>query len=353
MGMKETLRELRDEKGAILVLFALLFVFLLGLVAMVVDAGLVYLNRAQLQRAADAAALAGAYQMPDTTAARDRVRQYCSLNGVKDADAVDVTFPNNRVRVEITRQVRLFFAPVLGIRTMEVWAGAAAATSRSRVFDFALFSGGKDQDLNFNGSSLYIDGSAHSNRNSKFHGSSITITGVMDTVGTFGRNGSSISIGAVQEYSEFLAMPDFSEKVRLNAEKIYDTDHLFGSSIDVDGDIVVNGSAHINGSTIRGNGTILTTDNIHINGSSIRYATAGDSVCLYSQNGDIHVNGSSIQIYGILYAPNGLIQINGSSITIYGSVVANEIKFNGSNIKVIYDPNATNILPGGEISLVE
>lgn len=344
---------LRDEKGAIMVLFALVFVVLMGLVAIVVDAGLVYLNRAQLQKAADAASLAGAYQMPDTTAARDKAQEYCDLNGVRDADALDITFSGNRVRVEIKRQVKLYFAPVLGIPTMQVWAGAAASTNRPRVFDFALFSGGPGQDLNFSGSSLYVQGSGHSNRNSKFSGSSIEITEAMDVVGTFSRHGSAVKVGEVIEHSQFLDMPDFSNKIRQSTGNVYNSDHVFGSSINVDGDIVVNGNAHINGSTIRGNGTVVASEDIHINGSSINYATSGDSVCVYSENGDIHINGSDITVHGILYAPNGLIKVNGSSITINGSVVSKEIKFAGSNIRIIYDSKAVENLPGGEVSLVE
>lgn len=346
-------RRFGDEKGAVLVLFAIVFVVILGMVAIVVDAGIVYLNRSQMQKAVDAAALAGGMRLPDQNEAAGAAVEYGGMNGIRDTDTLQVTFPGRRVRVRAERDVRLFFAPVLGIRTMHVTAQAAAAFNVDRVFDFALFSGGKDQDLNYSGSSLYVEGDCHSNRNSKFSGSSMNITGAMDVVGTFRRSGSNIKIGTIYERSKFLNMPDFSDQVRDLATNIYGDGHVFGSRVDVSGNVVVNGSMHINGSTISGSGIVMAQDNVHINGSSIRYATSDDAVCIYSEDGDIHINGSNIDIYGILYAPNGLVQINGSDIRIHGAVIANEIQLSGSSFEIIHDPDATQALPDGFIALVE
>lgn len=346
-------RRFGDEEGAIIVLFALVFVFILGLVAIVVDAGIVYLNRAQLQKAVDAAALAGGQRLPSQTDAEGAALQYSSMNGIKSSDTLRITFPNRRVRVRAERDVRLYFAPILGIETMHVTAQAAAAFVANRVFDFALFSGGRDQDLNYSGSSLLVQGDCHSNRNSKFSGSSMVINGAMDVVGTFRRSGSSINVGAIYERSKYLDMPDFSDQVRGKTTNVYGNGHVFGSNVDVDGNIVVNGSMHMNGSTINGNGVVLAQSDIHINGSSIRYATTDDAVVIYSENGEIHINGSNIDIYGILYAPNGLVQLNGSNIRVHGAVIANEIKLSGSKFEIIHDPDATQALPDGFVSLVE
>ena len=49
-----------ERKGAVIVMVAVLMVVLLGCVALAVDIGYLYVARAELQRAADAAALAGA-----------------------------------------------------------------------------------------------------------------------------------------------------------------------------------------------------------------------------------------------------------------------------------------------------
>lgn len=342
-----------EEKGAVLVLFAIVFVFLLGMVALVVDAGILYLNRSQMQKAVDAAALAGGYRLPDQIEAEGAAVEYGTMNGIKNTDTYQVTFPGRRVRVRAERDVQLFFAPIIGIKTMRVTAQAAAAHVANRVFDFALFSGGRDQDLNYSGSYLLVEGDCHSNRNSKFSGSSINITGAMDVVGVFRRSGSSINVGAVYENSKFLDMPDFSKQVRDLATNVYGNGHIFGSRVNVDGNVVVNGSLHMNGSTINGSGVVLARDDIHINGSSIQYATNDTSVCIYSENGDIKINGSNIDVYGILYAPNGLVQLNGSSIRIHGAVIANEIKLAGSSFEIIHDPDASRAVPEGFVALVE
>ena len=343
-----------EEKGAVLVLFALIFVFLLGLVAIVVDAGLVYLSRGQLQKAADAASIAGAYKLPDVIEADETVRLFVEANGIQEPDQVSIMFPGRQVQVMIQREVPLFFAPVLGLKTMRVNAEATAALTADRAFNFALFSGGENEDLNYSGSSLYVEGDCHSNRHSKFSGSSMIITGIMDVVGNFRRYGSSINIGDIVENSDYIPMPDFSNSVRDSATTYYGSkQHYFGTTVDVNGNIVVDGEAHFSGSTIRGVGTVLAKDNIHINGSSIRYESSGDAVVIYSENGDIQINGSNIEIHGILYAPNGRVRLFGSSITVYGSVVAKEIQLAGSSWKFIYDPDATQSLPSNVVRLIK
>src|SRR5438552_17369794 len=56
-------RATRHQRGQGIVLLSLFLVVLLGLVALGVDGGSLYLNRRQVQNAADAAALAGAFTM--------------------------------------------------------------------------------------------------------------------------------------------------------------------------------------------------------------------------------------------------------------------------------------------------
>ena len=53
----------QQRKGTIIVMVAVMLVVLLGCVALAVDIGYLYVARAELQRAADAAALAGAQAM--------------------------------------------------------------------------------------------------------------------------------------------------------------------------------------------------------------------------------------------------------------------------------------------------
>src|SRR5437588_432107 len=59
----------RDESGATVLTFALMFVVLLGFASLVTDAGSAYWNRRMLQNAVDGAALAGAESLPGSTSA--------------------------------------------------------------------------------------------------------------------------------------------------------------------------------------------------------------------------------------------------------------------------------------------
>ena len=57
------------EDGQMLILFVLALGVLMGMVAMTVDVGLILHERRSLQNAADAAALAGVQELPDSSAA--------------------------------------------------------------------------------------------------------------------------------------------------------------------------------------------------------------------------------------------------------------------------------------------
>lgn len=88
----------RDRKGVVVVLAALFLVVMLGVVAFSVDVGYLANATAELQRAADASALAGAYQLINFSApgqgfsqtshiasARNSAVQYAALNKVCNA----------------------------------------------------------------------------------------------------------------------------------------------------------------------------------------------------------------------------------------------------------------------------
>ncbi|MHA7208942.1 pilus assembly protein TadG-related protein [Arthrobacter sp. MDT1-65] len=137
-----------DEDGAIAVMVALLMVVLLGVTALVVDLGMVYAERAQLQNGADAAALAiaqdcslGNCGTPATTA-----RELANQNSNDGASAAAPVLTGNSVTVRtstLTKDggaaVRHVFAPILGIDSTAVTAVAKASwgsPSKATVFPF-------------------------------------------------------------------------------------------------------------------------------------------------------------------------------------------------------------------------
>lgn len=122
------MRRLRDdERGAAAVLVSLLLVPIMGFAAIAVDIGAVYAERARLQVAADAAALA---------VAQDCARGACgnmqatadALVAANDAgaDAAPPVLSSNPTSVTVTgnRPTEHWFAPVLGYDATQVTASA-------------------------------------------------------------------------------------------------------------------------------------------------------------------------------------------------------------------------------------
>ena len=155
----------RSDKGQVLVLVALAIFVLLGLAALGIDVGFMYSVRHELQRSADAGALAGASAMKfsgkdcnDTTnipgfdnrttkaEAELRAIDYATRDNVATSrlntvagDIVTATCPdpvtNNpmRVRVNVQRTAPLFFARVLGRPTQVIPAVAVAEAFPARL----------------------------------------------------------------------------------------------------------------------------------------------------------------------------------------------------------------------------
>jgi len=118
----------RNENGNVAVLMALSMTMLIGFVALAVDGGLALLERSRLQRAADAAALAGVLELPERPEqAAEHARNAAAMNGVAAA-AVNVEFSEDRRDITVTarRSVPFYFAPVLGVNAAEMHAAATA-----------------------------------------------------------------------------------------------------------------------------------------------------------------------------------------------------------------------------------
>lgn len=119
---------LRDQKGSIAFLTALSMTVLLGFTALVVDVGMLYLNRSQLINTADAAALAGAQELPGRAeAARSSASAYAQQNG-KQGDAITAVVADNNkeITVSVSRNVNLFFARIFNYNSQTISASAVA-----------------------------------------------------------------------------------------------------------------------------------------------------------------------------------------------------------------------------------
>ncbi len=136
-------RAARDESGQVFALVAITLVVLLGMAGLVVDLGHAWYVKRSLQSSADAAATAGALELPDATAATSIAHRYGGSRGAKNersnlppvATAVSTAClkraPCNPVNAVVVRQsttVRTFFARVFGIDSMQVGARATACS---------------------------------------------------------------------------------------------------------------------------------------------------------------------------------------------------------------------------------
>jgi Flp pilus assembly protein TadG len=137
----------RGNRGQVLVFVALAIFVLLGFAALGIDVGYMYTVRHELQRSADAGALAGASVFRETglnsddATARDlaivRATDYATRDEVSRSrlntvpgDVVFVSFPQEtnkmRVQVDVQRTAPLFFARVLGWANKAIPATATA-----------------------------------------------------------------------------------------------------------------------------------------------------------------------------------------------------------------------------------
>ncbi|HEX8360724.1 MAG TPA: pilus assembly protein TadG-related protein [Longimicrobium sp.] len=135
---------LNDRQGSALVLLVLAMVGVLSLMALAVDLGMLRAAHGEAQRAADAAALAGASAFmemaPDVapSAARQRALDYAARNSLQGVavsageTTVEVLPLLRRVRVKVRRPaISTWFARVFGVTSAAVSARSAAHATRA------------------------------------------------------------------------------------------------------------------------------------------------------------------------------------------------------------------------------
>ena len=171
---------LGDEKGSTLLLVAISMTSLLSMVALAVDAGLLFTARGEAQRVADAAALAGAasfIEAPDNEArARNLAVEYAAMNDVRKASVVllaedvEVDLALKRVTVTVRRTgdrgdaIDTWFARIFGVESVDVVAQATAeavpAGGATCMKPFAVPDAWDDENDNeqYDGGELYDAG---------------------------------------------------------------------------------------------------------------------------------------------------------------------------------------------------
>src|SRR4029077_1455314 len=135
------MRAARRERAQVLPLITLALVSLLGIAAFAIDVGYAYYAKRQLQSAADAAALAGAQDLPNATTAVSTATSYAAANTPSNlsfnfsyqvsctntaivATGCNATVNPNQLTVSATGTTNTWFARIFGINQFNLAAHA-------------------------------------------------------------------------------------------------------------------------------------------------------------------------------------------------------------------------------------
>lgn len=134
------------ERGQGLLLCVMMIASLCAVVALTADIGLGFLDKARMQNAADAAALAGVQLLPDDPeGAVSAATEIASAHGAFEEDGLDISitttyYPNDTIAVSARHNTPAQFATVMGIDVFDVSAGAKARVgSPSGLDEFIPF----------------------------------------------------------------------------------------------------------------------------------------------------------------------------------------------------------------------
>ncbi len=121
---------LAEDKGQTIVLVAVAMIVLLLFAGLAVDAGVIYVGKLHLSRSVDAAALAGAVELPfessvtDTTNADQRALEFLAANGIQptifESSRSKGIIGSYRYRITVTYQVNLYFLPLVDFNNVEM-----------------------------------------------------------------------------------------------------------------------------------------------------------------------------------------------------------------------------------------
>lgn len=117
------------EDGQALILLVAGFAAFCGLVGLAIDIGQIVYVKSDLQKTADAAAFAGAQDLPSSSGATEVAHAYVGLNAADATANVQISQthnPNDTIRVTARRQVNFTFLRVIGLSGTEVEATAVA-----------------------------------------------------------------------------------------------------------------------------------------------------------------------------------------------------------------------------------
>ncbi len=371
-GRRRRLIFLRDESGQSLIIFALTITLLLGFFALVMNIGFYSHKKQMLQNAADAAALAGAQELPAADAASAAAILIAMKNGVgEDEVNIEVSYGGDSSLIAVTCESGSDFilTNILGTGQKTIKATAVAQKTSESCFDYGVFS----SSLTINGNKSRIYGSIHVNGDFNMSTSDVTITGDVACTGNVKISGSKISVkglcqgkkvdvgdgldvpNRLEEAASVQEMPDISPPL-LTAATAAGRYYPSGLSLNkleitltpstpiyVVGDFRITGQLTVSGQgIIYATGKIYVSNDVVLNGegaSLMLYASASASDAIDLRGKISTKNTTNTSPHCILYAPNGglnLPALNPSTV-ITGALIGNNVIIN-SGVSIISDP---------------
>jgi Flp pilus assembly protein TadG len=353
----------RSERGQIVIIYALMLPVLLGMVALGVDVAYVFSEKRDVQSAADLAALAGAYDLPDAASgAPAKARSFATKNGFTngvDGVGVSVATPykgdNRKIEVTITRVAPTFFGRVLGVASVNITARAVAYSDPAGYALFATKTGcgaNNQEAIQWSGSTAIADGRVHSNSGIKVSGSDNSITGATTYVCDKHISGSSNTFGSGPTKTGTKTPP-----VSFTADDFLPCTFTIADGKDIGSDegswwespgksskklkpgiYCATGLIKLSGSDLSGTVTLVAkgaNGKVHVSGSNFNLKPYVKDVLIYAESSQpdaAKLSGSGGTWEGVLYGPNGQVDISGSGNLAYrGMIVSSTIKLSGSN----------------------
>ncbi|MGN0144930.1 MAG: cell adhesion protein [Clostridium sp.] len=207
---------------------------------------------------------------------------------------------------------------------------------KSINFKYTIYSGSNDNDLIFGGWKNTINGNVYSGKNILGSCSELYINGDADAASKITTAGWKSEISTTNASVKAPELPDFDTIILDSAGDYeeYDTNLDYNSdAVFIDKSIRSNGSIRFGDTSLSGNCYIIAKNDIKYDINTLN-KNNNNKIVLYSENGDIVINGSDIEINGLLYAPHGNIIFNVNNLTVNGRIIADNVKFNGSQINV-------------------
>jgi len=136
--------KLKDDKGSVAVIIAVLLTVFMGIAALVIDTGSSYKERRQVQNAADSAALAGIQELPaDQDSAKAVAYEYANRNDLAASDknitVLSTNTANDTISVSLTNpDSPLYFARIWGKSGASISAKATAVVVSPTAYSYGV-----------------------------------------------------------------------------------------------------------------------------------------------------------------------------------------------------------------------